>query len=241
MALLFRHWFGSARDGDSQASHAVRDWALAEGHRFATIKGSEGFVVEPAAGGWRAEWGSSQRSYIEGMELRVRGEIGDAGDLQMLVVTSPLVTRLEREVYEQFTEGTQTLIDHRTPEEARWLVLYPKMPRQALGPLRDRFAALANRPAAAPMWLDGELSSALAATADWLEEGTPLVMLVQRGRFVLRLPLAQPAAPVIAPAVELAIAAIASARRVGAQAARGAIGSQRPSGGDTPSSLSPRG
>lgn len=234
MPSFLRRWFGSTHGGSADAARGVREWAAAQGHRFATIKGGEGFVIEPAGGAWRAEWGPSQRAYIEGMELRVRADIGEAGDLQMLAATLPLVTRLEREVYEQFTEGTQTRIDDHTPEEMRWLVLYPKLPRHALGPLRDRCAVLANRPAAAPMWLDGGVSAALVAAVDGLGEDTPLVMVVQRGRFVLRLALAELDPATIASALALAGTAIASARLVGAEVARGAIGSERPSGWEAP-------
>ena len=53
MAPLFRRWFGGVRDTDAQAVHAVREWAQAQGHRFATIKDGEGFVVEGAL--WRAQ------------------------------------------------------------------------------------------------------------------------------------------------------------------------------------------
>jgi hypothetical protein len=236
MPQLFSRWLGGTRRQHADSIGAVRGWAQGQGHRFATIKHHEGFAIEPAGAAWRVEWGPSQRDYVDGMELRVRAGIGDAGDLQMLAATLPLVKRLERAVFEQFTEGTQTRIDDHTPEEMRWLVLYPKMPRQALGPLHDRYAVLANRPAAATMWLDGGTSAALVAAADWLDEGAPLVLVVQRGRFVMRLPMAEPFAPVIASAVVLANAAIASARCVGAEVARGAIGSQRPSGWDTASS-----
>jgi hypothetical protein len=239
MPGLFRRWFGSSRGGSSDAARGVREWAAAQGHRFATIKGAEGFAVEPAGGSWRAEWGPSQRDYIDGMELRVRADLGDAGDLQMLAATAPLVTRLERDVFEQFTEGTQTRIDDHTPEEMRWLVLYPKMPRAALGPLRERFALLANRPAAATMWLDGELSRALAAASVWLDEATPLAIVVQRSRFVLRMALAEPDPQTVNAAIALAVVAIAAARRVGAEVARGAIGSERPSGWETSSAVPP--
>ena len=241
MPGLFRRWFGSSRGSSGEAARGVREWAAAQGHRFATIKGAEGFVVEPAGGAWRAEWGPSQRDYIDGNELRVRADLGEAGDLQMLAATAPLVRRLEREVFEQFTEGTQTRIDDHTPEEMRWLVLYPKMPRAALGPLRDRFGVLANRPAAATMWLDGDLSRALVASSGWLDEATPLAIVVQRGRIVLRMTLAEPDPPALQAPIALAAVAIAAARRVGAEVAQGAIGSERPSGWETSSAVPPPG
>jgi hypothetical protein len=237
MRNLFRRWFGGAPDAASDGVAPARAWAEAEGHRFAPARGSEGFVIESAAGGaaWRAEWGPSQRDYIDGMELRVRAEIGDAGDLQMLVIARALVAPLENEVYEQFTEGNQTRMDSRTPEELRWLVLYPPMPRSTLGALRERFAVLANRPTAAPMWIEGALAKALEDASSWLEAATPFVMVVQRGRFVLRMALPRPTPAELKSAVELASVAIAAARRVGAEVARGALGSERPSGWGAPS------
>lgn len=239
MRNLFRRWFGAAHDAAGDVSSPVREWAEAAGHRFAPARGGEGFVIESATEGtaWRAEWGPSQRDYIEGMELRVRADIGDAGDLQMLAIARTLVGQLENEVFEQFTEGNQTRMDDRTPEEMRWLVLYPPMPRSALGALRERFAVLANRPAAAPMWLEGPLASALEGAASWLDAATPFVMVVQRGRFVLRLALAQPSPEALQAALALAGVAAAAARRVGAEVMRGGLGSERPSGWGAPSAM----
>jgi hypothetical protein len=240
MQNLFRRWFGGARSATDDAIAELREWARAEGHRFATSRGGEGFVIESAAGpaGWRAEWGPSQRDYIVGPELRVRTEIDEAGDLQMLLLTRALVGELEHEVYEQSTEGNQTRIDDRTPEEMRWLVLYPRMPRSAMpASLRERFAVLASRPSAAPMWLDGPLAGLLEASTAWLDAAVPLVMVVQRGRFVLRLAQAEPSLAVLKAAVALAAAASASARRVGAEESAGRLGSERPSSWGAPSAM----
>jgi hypothetical protein len=238
MRNLFRRWFGTAANAAGAAMSPAKAWAEAGGHRFAPARGSEGFVIESAeGGGWRAEWGPSQRLYIDDMELRVRADIGDTGDLQMLVIARALVALLENEVFEQFTEGNQTRMDDRTPEEMRWLVLYPQMPRSALGVLRERFAALANRPAAASLWLEGTLAKALDASSSWLDAATPFVMVVQRGRFVLRMTLAEPKAQTLEAAVALATVAAAAARRVAGEASRGGLGSERPSSWGPPSAM----
>ncbi|MDH5329501.1 MAG: hypothetical protein OEW27_06100 [Aquincola sp.] len=233
----FRRWFGAPPSVASDAIRDVREWAATQGLRFATSKGAEGFVVEPGAGGWRLEWGPSQRGYIEGFELRLRSDIGEAGDLQMLLASRELVTLLEREVYEKFTEGAQTRIDDQTPEEMRWLVLYPKMPRSALPSFPDRFVVLANRPAAAPMWVEGALLQRLRGEQSWPDDAAPFVMVVQRGRFVLRTALAQPDPATLETAIALGAAAAAAARHVGAEVARGAIGSERPSTWGAPSAM----
>jgi hypothetical protein len=239
MRNLFRRWFGAPRPATDDALQDVRTWATAQGYRFAPSKGGEGFVVESIAGGWRVEWGPSQRGYIEGFELRLRADIGESGDLQMLLASRQLVTRLEREVYEKFTEGAQTRIDDQTPEEMRWLVLYPKMPRSAMPTLPDRFVVLANRPAAAPLWLEGAFVRKLRAMPAWPDESTPFVMVVQRGRIVMRTALARPDPAVIEMAIKLGAAAAAAARYVGSEVASGAIGSERPSSWGTASALMP--
>lgn len=230
MAGIFRRWLGG--DAASRGWHDVRRWAEAAGHRFALGRGGEGFVVEAqgssGGAGCRIEWGPSQRNYIAGQELRVRADIG-AGDVQMLAATRDLVGRLEREAFEQFTEGNQTRIDDDTPEEMRWVVLFPQVPAKVLGALAVRFALLANRPRAATLWLEEGLAAPLAASASWLARGRPMVLVVQRGRFVLRLGCEEPQCAVLEGAMALGLAAAAAARRVAVEVRRGAVNSQRPS------------
>ena len=236
MQDLFRRWFGGA--GGAQWRE-VSDWADAAGHRFTRSRDGSGFIVQPgqAGAGWRLEWGPPQRHYFSSPELRLRGEVGPTADLQMLIVTRPLMTKLEQEVFEDVTDGTQTRMDDNTPEEMRWLVLYPKVPRAVLGVLRERFGALSNLPRAAPLWLEGPLSQQLDASAAWLPEGKALVMTVQRGRISLRCGLTQPDLPVLQSALALFEVALAAARRVGEQVASGAVAGGRPTVWGAPSAM----
>lgn len=238
MVNIFRRWFGASR---SEAQPTVADWARGAGHRFAYSREGSGFVVEPASGTapWRLEWGAPQRRYIKGVELRLRAEIGVATDLQMLVVTRPLMVMLEQQVFEDFTDGNQTRMGDDTPEEMRWLVLHAKVPRAELGPLRERFAVLSNLPRAAPMWLDGPLAQHLDASSAWLAEDQPMVLVVQRGRLTLRLQQAQPALAALQAALGLHGVALAAARRVAEEVSHGAIGSERPSTWGAPSIMPP--
>ena len=158
----------------------------------------------------------------------------------MLVITRGLVKQLEAEVFDQYTEGNKTRIDDRTPEEMRWLVLYPMLPRSVLGALRERFAALSNVPAASAQWIEGALAEQLAASSRWLDGDTPLAMVVQRSRFVLRVEAAQPSAALVQAAVELGVVAAAAARRVADEVARGVMGSGRPSHWGAPSAMPPQ-
>jgi hypothetical protein len=187
---------------------------------------------EPAdALAWRAEWGPSQRHYIDGSELRVRADLGSVGtDLQMLLLGRNLATLLEQEVYEQATEGNETRVDDRTPEEMRWLVLFEKVPRSVLGPIGEHFSVRANRPAAGPLWLDGPLAERLAQPSPWHGADKAFAIVVQRGRLVMRVALDLPEPAALQWAVGLGTVAIAAARRVAQDVGRGGIGSQRPSG-----------
>ncbi len=233
----FRRWFGGTRDAAEWT--AAADWAKAQGHRFARSRDGSGFIIEPARGdaGWRLEWGEAQRHYMGGPELRLRAEVGHSGELQMLVITRALMVRLEQEVFEDVTDGNQTRMDDNTPEEMRWLVLFPKVPRAVLGVLRERFGALSNLPRAAPLWLEGPLSQQLEASASWLADGQALVMTVQRGRIGLRCALAQPDLPVLQSTLALFEVALAAARRVSEQVASGAVDGGRPTVWGAPSAM----
>jgi hypothetical protein len=229
MRKLLTRWFG-ASGGDADWSEAA-EWARAAGHRFARSRDGSGFVIEPIQAGaaWRLEWGAPQRHYFMGRELRLRGEVASAGELQLMVMSRALMTLLEEQVFEEYTEGTETRMDDDTPEEMRWLVLYPKMPRAMLGALRERFGVVANLPRAAPAWLEGALAQQLEASSSWLAEDQPLVIVVHRGRLTLR--CLQPQADVgsMQAALRLFGAALAAAQRVGDGVASGRIGSDRPS------------
>jgi hypothetical protein len=239
MSGLIKRWFGGGGSAGDRAPAApaadwaeVRQWAAGEGHRFAKARGGEGFVVEVGSGAGanaRIEWAPSQRNYISGQELRVRADVGAADGVQMLVATRALIARLEKDVFEQFTEGNETRIDDDTPEEMRWVVLYPQVPGKLLGTLRARFGLLSNRPSASTLWLDHGLSGPLAESIAWHAPTVPLVLVVQRGRFVLRMALPEPRIAAIDGALALGLAAAAAARRVAADVARGAVNSQRPS------------
>jgi hypothetical protein len=235
----FRRWFGGAREAQSWS--AVADWAGASGNRFARTRDGSGFVVEPADAviGWRLEWGPSQRHYFSGPELRLRAEVGATGDLQMLVITRELMALLEQQVFEESTDGTETRMDDDLPEEMRWLVLYPKLPRAAMGALREAFGALSNVPRAAASWIEGALSQQLESASAWLPEGAALVLVVQRGRLTLRCPLAQPELAPIKGALALFGVALSAAQRVGGEVAQGGIGGERPSSWGPPSKMPP--
>ena len=217
----------------------MADWAEAAAYRFTRSRDGSGFIIQAERGvdSWRLEWGPPQRHYFNGPELRLRAEVGPTADLHMLIVTRALMTQLEHEVFEEFTEHNQTRMDDGTPEEMRWLVLYPKVPRAELGAVRERFGALSNVPRAALRWVAAPLLQQLDASSLWLADDQPLLLVLQRGRLTLRCAQTQPELPALQGALGLFGVALAAARRVGEELARGEIGDDRPSSWGTPSRM----
>lgn len=197
----------------------VQEWAEKCDWEFKLPRDGEGFIIEAvrATMPWRLEWGPSQRVYFPGSELRVRGETGGANDMHMLLITRPLMELLERQVFEQYTEQLQTRIDNATPEEMRWLVLYPKPSAADLKGLREQFGGVSSVPQMLPQWLDGPLTDKLVqARKSWLGEKDPLVLIAQRGRLTLRTPMPQPEPDRMMQALNLFGVALREARRVAA-------------------------
>jgi hypothetical protein len=209
----------------------LTQWAAARHCSCKVRPGGAGVLIESTASddAWRLEWGPSQRSYISGAELRLRAPLGADESLQFVVLTRPLMQALETEIFEQYTEDLRTRADTATPDEMRWLVLYPKLTSTELGVLRDHFGAAGHPKAALMDWLAGELSDALAmAATGWLRADTPLALVVQRGRLTLRTPMPQPQAAACDDALALFRVALREARAVHARWA--ATGSAGPGG-----------
>jgi hypothetical protein len=163
----------------------IAPWAQQKQYSFRGVQ-TEGFVIDGRLGAtpWRLEWGPSQRPYIQGQELRLRSELGLGADLQVVVMTRQLQESMEKAVFDQYVEGVQTRIDNQTPPEMRWLVMFPKLAGSEMPTLRERFVALASIKSWLTQWLEGPLSQALAALR--LEPATPFVLMIGRGRLMLR-------------------------------------------------------
>jgi hypothetical protein len=198
----------------------AREWAEARGHEFKLAREGQGFVIEGGAGaggGWRLEWGPSQRPYIQGAELRLRAETQEV-ELQMLVLSRQLMDEMEGAVFEQFTEGLQTRIDTATPEEMRWLVLFQKATDSQMKILRDSFGATASSGKWLQQWLEGPLSHQLQqARSSWLSPEDPMALVFQRGRLALRMSVPEPDAARLTNALALFEVALREARRVAEQ------------------------
>ncbi len=191
-------------------------WAEQRQYPFRSVPG-EGFVIDGRAAGtdWRLEWGPSQRSYVQGAELRLRAELPVSSALQLVVMNRVLQESMEKAMFEQAVESVQTRIDNETPPETRWLVMFPKLPGADMGVLRENFVAVSSMRTWLAMWLLGPLSTALVATV--ADAASPVVLMVGRGRLTLRTALPTPDLAGLQPWLRLFETAIREARRVASE------------------------
>lgn len=205
--------FGNTAAGTTKGWEGVAPWAESKQYTFRGVQ-SEGFVIDGRLGAtpWRLEWGPSHRPYIQGQELRIRSELGLAADLQVVLMNRHLQEAMEKTIFEQYVEGVQTRIDNQTPPEMRWLVMYQKLAGQEMSPLRERFVALASIKPWLLQWLEGPLTQALAAVR--IEPATPMVLMIGRGRLMLRTALADAEVESLQMWLRLFEVAMREARRV---------------------------
>jgi hypothetical protein len=213
----------------------VAEWARQRGLNYKRARDDEGFVIEGESGGrpLRIEWGPPQRAYIAGRELRIRMELKLPSDLQMLLLSKPLMEQLEKQTFERFTEGTQTQIDTSSPEEMRWLVMFGKVDLSTYRVLRSHFGAVASTPATGMAWIGGPFAHLLErALGGLLRNDPPFVLMTLRGRTYLRTQLIDPDPASLSTALAIFDAAVARALEVAAH--HGESGQDWPaSGGST--------
>lgn len=189
-----KHWLVTR--ANAARWRPIQDWAEARGAAFNQTRDGQGFLIEqPKAqpGPLRIEWGVSQRSYLPGTELRMRCEMGLHHDLQLMVLCRTLMENLERAVFEAYTDTLKTRIDTDTPEEMRWLVMFPKFNGAGSQLLRQRYGLVGVTKELTGAWVEGELGEALVqASQDLLPDGHPFVLMCMRGNLYLRTEMAEP-------------------------------------------------
>lgn len=189
----------------------IEDWSRERGFGFRRARDDAGFVVDGSLNGkpWRLEWGPARRDYMPGPELRIRMPLGLRKNAQMLILSWPLMQELERLIFERFTDGTQTQIDSTTPEEMRWLAMFPKFGFSPGSTLAARIGAVGRSLAALSRWLDGPLSQQIETAGNGvLSYPTPFVLMTLRGRVSLRLGLATPGIDAIVQSLALFAVAV---------------------------------
>jgi hypothetical protein len=222
MLESFKRLFGGRGEHHEPDHAAVAEWATGRGFGFKPVRGRAGFAIDGLLEGkpWRIEWGAPQRDYIIGNELRLRMELELTADAQMLLLSRPLMEALERKTFEEFTDSVQTQIGAKSPEEMRWLVMFPKVNLSTLKTLRARFGAVASSPEAGLAWITGPLADAIErqAASGFLRDEPAFVLMTLRGRAYLRMQLLTPNVPDIAAALALFETAVARALSVGGAA-----------------------
>ena len=183
----------------------------------------DGWVMDHSARhpGWRIEWGPAQRSFMSSHELRIRVELAQMPDVQALVLDRPLLARLDREVYQQFTDTVQTRLDEETPEEMRWLAMHAKLNPNQMGVLlRDRYGAIGDDPEWVSRWLAGPLAQALHERSELMPveavSAEPFILRLARGQIVIRQSTARPRARLLDACLAVAVAAEAALKKGGA-------------------------
>lgn len=218
-----KRWLSGGTPDAKQAGRtgldAFASWSRGGQVQLRSARDGEGLVVDGKLDGmpWRLEWGPSQRPYVLGSELRIRGELPLPGDLQVIVLNTALQEAIEKTMFEQFVEGVQTRIDTETPAEMRWVVMYPKLSRAEVGALRDRYAVVSSIKPWVQQWLAGPLTAALLALK--IEPTTALVLMIGRGRVTLRTEVDEASPGSFEPLLRLFEVALREARRVASQAA----------------------
>lgn len=211
-----KHWLVTR--ANAARWRPIQEWAEARGAEFSQSRDGQGFLIEhPGAspGPMRIEWGQSQRSYLPSTELRMRCEMGLHPDLQTMVLCRALMENLERAVFEAYTDTLKTRADTDTPEEMRWLVMFPKFNHAASQIVRQRYGIVGVTKELTGAWVDGELGEALVqASQDLLPEGHPFVLMCMRGNLYLRTEMGEADLPKVQALVRLLEIAAREALRV---------------------------
>lgn len=219
-----KHWFVAR--ANAARWRGVLEWAQGRNAQFRMSRDGQGFLIEQpksaTSPALRIEWGASQRSYIPGRELRMRCELRLHSDLQMMVLCRQLMEQLEKTVFEAYTDTLKTRVDTDTPEEMRWLVMFPKATQIASKLVRQRYGAIGVNKDLTSAWIDGELGELLAqASQDLLPEGQPFVLMTMRGNVYLRTAMPEVELAKLQGLVRIVEAACREAQRINSRLAEG--------------------
>ena len=188
MLQIFQRLLRRGAPADAEST-LLKSWAESRGGDCRNSRRGLGLKVRSrsAAGDMRLEWGLSQRSYIDGPELRLRVDAGLPAQLEMLVMSRSLADRLEAQTYELLTHDAQTEIDGAAPQEVRWLAMFERMEDLLPPAFAEAFVVVGSSPVHARHWAQGELAVRLQRAQDrWLAPEAPLLLMTLRGRLYLR-------------------------------------------------------
>ena len=198
---------------------AADAWATAHGFKFESLPEGGDFALTGLLDGrpWRMERTAPGREFIMEAELRALAELGLPEDVSVMVINRPLKDELEKHVYEQVTDGVQTMLDADMPEEARWLALYDEV-GWSTAPMEfwDHYAIVADSRNHAEQWLEwGLMSLLLHWPTPAVQQMTPFILQMQRGRVYLRMEYPQADLPTLEHALAVFMQSCVSARSIG--------------------------
>ncbi len=219
MLQFVKRWLQPVAKAPTSGCDVLQAWADERQFGVRRVRDDGGVVIEGRSGSnlWRMEWGPAQRRWVRGFELRLRAELGFGGELQLLVMNRTLQEAMEREVFDQYVEGVQTRIDDQTPPEMRWLVMFPKLSGTDAAPLQGDYVAVGNHKTWLARWLEGGFGAALCRRDTSPEH--PLVLMIGRGRMLLRTECQAPKHELLDAWVKLFDSALREARRTHQQCA----------------------
>ena len=139
---------------------------------------------------FQAECLASSRSYIAGLELRARVDLGLPPAGHVIVMTRVVKAGLEAQadtIYRQAVDDVQTSA-HELPQEVRWLSMFRSTQWKGLSEhFWSRYAVLTDAPELAQLWLDSEALEYLMAGTSEAAAQVPVLVMLMRGRCYLRL------------------------------------------------------
>lgn len=185
----------------ARAMHApLVSWGSAHGLAFSSGKdGTCSLVGEWGGRPVRIDVQAASRSYMDGLELSARCDLGLDPLASVIVMNRALKRGIERwgdYLYSQLTNSLQTMAD-TLPEEVRWLATF----RDAGWPALDeafwaRYAVLTDAPELARHMIDEAAAAALMRWPDdAVQADTPLMLMRLRGKVQMRLQLNRPRHP----------------------------------------------
>lgn len=184
---------------------AVARWCAARFLRYTSL-GPQRFELSGRLRDreWRAQCQPSSWPYIEGLELRVRVDLGLPPAGRVVLMSAALRRLLEARAdafYRETVQDVQTSVQV-VPEEVRWLSQLPEARWKGPDPrFWTRYSVLCDASDLARLWLDEEAQDTLLTGDDHVAAQVPLLVMLQRGKCYLRLqvnPHAQQADAVLA-------------------------------------------
>ena len=156
---------------------------------YADRPGNKGYTLDGQVRGkhYKVERGHPSRQYIEGIELRLRCDLGVSPDASLMVVNRHLKSSLDNNAFSSFTDTMETMVNTNLPEEVLWLTMYGEVGWPELGErFVNDYCILAERRDHARALVTPEFVK-LLETWPHPRMTKPTLFMLMRGRLYLRM------------------------------------------------------